>query len=219
MNAEKFSEAMNEIDDRYVEEAIHYRASASGSLSHYGGKRLRRYGAAAAAVVLLMVSSFSVGALAFAREITVEVPEKQEKVVLEEIGLTLLLPDSWEGKYEVVEGVFEPYDSTMWEFCVKSIYDARTPMDESGTDFYRGTLFTIFQCEDHSISAEEFEQSGIAGIGRYLFATQNATYAILYATDVQFDPENTAHMEEWNGMAQSEEEIQVIIANVFTNES
>lgn len=217
MNSEKFSEAMNEIDDKYVEEAIHYGTSASGSLSYYRGKRLKNYVAAAAAVVLLMVSSFSVGALAFAREIIVEVPEEQEKVVLEEIGLTLLLPDSWEGKYEVIEGTFGPSRSAMWEFCVKSIYDARIPMDESGTDFYRGTLFIVFQYADYSMSAEEFEQSGIAGIGRYLFATSNATYAILYATDVQFDPENTAHMEEWNSMEQSEKEIQVIVANILEN--
>ena len=61
-----------------------------------------------------------------------EVAAEQESVILDEIGVTLILPDSWKGRYEIIEGVFEPYQSTMWEFCAKSIYDAQTPTDESG---------------------------------------------------------------------------------------
>ena len=65
------------------------------------------------------------------------------------------------------------------------------------------------------MSAKEFEQSGIAGIGRYLFATENATYVIMYATDVQFDPENSDLMAEWNAMEQSEEEIRFVVDNIL----
>ena len=137
-----------------------------------------------------------------------EVPTEQESIVLEEIGVTLILPDSWKGKYEVIEGVFEPYNSTMWEFCVKSIYDAQTPTDESGQVLYRGTLFTIFQYTDYFMSEKEFEQSGIAGIGRYLFSTKNATYAVMYTTDVQYDWNNAEQKEEWNAMEQSIKDIQ-----------
>ena len=137
-----------------------------------------------------------------------EIPAEQESVVLEEIGVTLILPDSWKGKYEVIEGVFEPYNSTMWEFCVKSIYDAQTPTDESGEVLYRGTLFTIFQYTDYFMSEKEFEQSGIAGIGRYLFSTKNATYAVMYTTDVQYDWNNAEQKEEWNAMEQSIKDIQ-----------
>lgn len=50
------------------------------------------------------------------------------------------------------------------------------------------------------MSEEEFEQSGIAGIGRYLFATENATYALMYTTDVQYDRNNAEQKEEWNAM-------------------
>ena len=32
-------------------------------------------------------------------EVTVEVPVEQETVVLEDFGITLILPDSWKGKY------------------------------------------------------------------------------------------------------------------------
>lgn len=165
----------------------------------------------------VLTSTFCLGATVFAHERIVEVPAKQETVELEEIGLTLILPDSWEGRYEVIEDTFVPSNSKMWEFCVKSIYDAKVPLDESGEFFYRGTLFTVFQCEDYSMSAEEFEQSGIAGIGRYLFATEDATYAVMYATDVQFDLENSEHDEEWTFMEQTEREIQFVISNRLAN--
>ena len=140
-----------------------------------------------------------------------EVLAEQESVILEEIGVTLILPDSWKGKYEVIEGVFEPYKSTMREFCVKSIYEAQTSTDGSGQVLYRGTLFTIFQYTDYFMSEEEFEQSGIAGIGRYLFATENATYALMYTTDVQYDRNNAGQKEEWNAMEQSIKDIQFVV--------
>lgn len=140
-----------------------------------------------------------------------EVPTEQESVVLEEIGVTLILPDSWKGKYEVIEGIFEPYNSTMWEFCAKSIYDAQTPTDESGRVLYRGTLFTIFQYTDYFMSEKEFEQSGIAGIGRYLFSTESATYAVMYTTDLQYDWNNAEQKEEWNAMEQSIKDIQFVV--------
>lgn len=213
MNQKQLSEHIGNIDDRLVRQAE--------SLPNYAAWHRRRWirqFLTAAAALVLMVSSFSAGATAFAREIIIEVPAEQEKVVLEEIGLTLILPDSWKGKYEVIEDTFVPYNSPMWEFCVKSVYDAQAPTDESGELFYRGTLFYVFQYADYCMSVDEFEQSGIAGIGRYLFATENATYAIMYATDVEFDPENTDHMEEWNAMEQSEQEIRFVVDNLLKDE-
>ena len=210
MNKKQLSEHIGNIDDRLVQQA----ERISNYAAQHRQKRIRQFLAAAAAL-LLMVSSFSVGAIAFAHEIIIEVPVEQENVVLEEIGLTLILPDSWKGKYEVIEDIFVPNNSTMWEFCVKSVYNAQTPADESGEVLYRGTLFYIFQYADYCMSAKEFEQSGIAGIGRYLFATENATYVIMYATDLQFDPQNSDLMAEWNAMEQSEEEIRFVVDNIL----
>ena len=206
MNKKQLSEHIGNIDDRLVQQA----EIIPNYVAQHRQKRIRQLLATAAALVL-MISSFSVGAIAFAREVPVE----QENVVLEEIGLTLILPDSWKGKYEVIEDVFVPNNSIMWEFCVKSVYDAQTPADESGQVLYRGTLFYIFQYTNYSMSAEEFEQSGIAGIGRYLFATENATYVIMYTTDLQFDPENSVQMDEFNAMEQSEKEIRFVVDNIL----
>lgn len=50
-----------------------------------------------------MAASFTTGALAFSRETVVEVPAERETLGLAELGLTLILPDSWKGRYELVE--------------------------------------------------------------------------------------------------------------------
>ena len=47
---------------------------------------------AAAVVAALMVGSLVVGALAFSQP-------PQETIVMEDLGLTLLLPDNWKGRY------------------------------------------------------------------------------------------------------------------------
>ena len=155
MNKEQLSQRIGNMDDRLVVQAEH--------VPSYGRQRrssLRRKIAGIAAVIVLMACSGAVGALAFSRETVREVPAQQETVELTGIGVTVLLPDSWAGQYEVVQDSFLPYNSAMWEFCAKSVYEDET--------FYRGSLFTVFQYADYSMSAEEFAQSGLAGIGRYL---------------------------------------------------
>ena len=209
MNEKQFSDRIGNVNDKLVQQA-----EQTPNYGREHRKRSIRQLVAIAATIALMVCSFTVGALAFAKETIVEVPAKQEVVELENIGVTMILPDGWEGKYEVIEDTFVPY-STMWEFCVKSVYDAKVPTDESGDVFYRGSLFTVFQYADYSMSAEEFEQDGLAGIGRYLFATKDATYAVMYTSDVQVDPENTDQKEEWNFMEQTAGEIQFVISNML----
>lgn len=199
MNKEQLSQRIGNMDDRLVAQAEH--------VPNYGRQRrsgLRRKIAGIAAVIVLMACSGAVGALAFSRETVTEVPAQQETVELAGIGVTVLLPNSWAGKYEVVQDSFLPYNSAMWEFCAKSVY-------EDGT-FYRGSLFTVFQYADYSMSAEEFAQSGLAGIGQYLFATEDATYAVMYAGDVQYDPDNAAQQETWYALSQTVQEVRFVIA-------
>lgn len=211
MKREELAERIGNIDDRLICEAGELQIRKDK-----GGKNMVKKLLAMAAVAVLMVCSGAVGAVAFSQETVIEVPAEQELAVLEEIGLTLIFPDSWRGRYEVIEDTFEPYNSPMWEICVKSVYEAKVPADESGEILYRGTLFYVFQCSDYSMSAEEFEEeSGIAGIGRYLFATENATYAIMYTTDVQFDPTDPAQSEEFNFMEQTLSEIKIAASGLM----
>ena len=155
-----------------------------------------------------MVCSGAVGALAFGGER--EVPARQETVELAEIGLTLLLPESWAGRYTVEEGTFAPYGSPMWSFFAKRVHDDGTPEEGGGAPVPQGLLFTVFQCADVSLS-EEFQQGSLAGIGRYLFAMENATFALLCATDVQFDPEDPEQQAEWTALAQGIGEVRFVL--------
>lgn len=206
MKKEELYELLGEVNEAYVK-------GAEEPMKKQAVRSIWTRIGAIAAVLALMLCSGTVGALAFGRERVVEVPAQAETIEMEELGLTLILPDDWKGRYTVVKDTFQPYGTPMWEVCVKLVYDAKTPMIEGEEDlFYRGTLFTVLQCEDHPMSAQEFEEdSGIAGIGRYLFATENATYAILYASDVQFDPDDPAQGEEYTALARSMKEIGVLV--------
>lgn len=214
MNQKQLSEHIGNMDDKLVQQA----EIIPNYTAWHRHKRLRRL-LATAATLALMAASFSVGAIAFARETVIEVPVEQEQVVLEEIGLTLILPDSWKGKYVVIEDTFAPFNSTMWEFCMKSAYDAQTPIieDESGELVYRGTLFYILQRTDYGMTAKEYYEEFYEGIemNRYLFATDNATYEIMYTTDVQYDTTNPDLVDEWNTLEHSEKDIRVVIDNIF----
>ena len=211
MNRKQLADRIGNIDDRLVQQAEDVPNYARLRRE----KRLKRL-AGMAAVLVLMACSGAVGPLAFSRETVTEVPAEQEQVVLREIGVTLLLPDSWKGRYEVVEDTFAPYGSAMWEFCVRSVYEAKTPIEGAGGSFYRGTLFTVLQCADYSMSAEEFAQGGLAGIGQYLFATQDATYAVLYAGDIQFDPTDAEQQQEWYSMAQTAKDIRFVLSDMLS---
>lgn len=210
MKKEDFFEVLGELDDDIVKGAkIPMNKNTQNRISKHSWPKW----GAIAAVVALMVSSFSVGAIAFAKEIVVE----QEIVDLENIGISLILPDEWAGRYTVVEGTFGPYNSPMWEFCVKAVYESGRA-DEIGNVF-RGTLFTVFQYADRPLSIQEFEESGIAGIGRFLLATENATYVILYATDIQFDYTDEAQTSEYNdlmyGYGGLKNSVQLVVHNAL----
>lgn len=211
MKPEQFAERIGSIDGRLVQQA-----QQTPNFGRQHRVRTFRHIMAAMLALVLMGSSFTVGALAFSRETIVEVPvpAEQETIELPEIGLTLYLPDSWKGRYEVVEEIFEPYNSKMWTVCVKKIYDAGDT-DEFGSP-YLGMLFTVFQSEDHPTSPAEFEESGIAGIGRYLFSTETATYACMYASDVQFDLEKVdLYGEEYADMASEMKNIRISVQHLF----
>lgn len=203
MKKEQLAERIGNIDDRLIQEAGQLQNRRKSNRNHISRKIL-----AAAAVMALMVCSGTVGAAAFAKEIMVEVPVPQETITFEEIGITLILPDSWKGRYKVVEGAYGPQETPMWDVCVKSVYDAPVAADEID---YTGTLFSVIRYADYSMSAEEFAGEDIAGIGRYLLSTGDATYAILYTTDVQYDLADPLQAEEFNSLQQTVKEIQIVL--------
>ena len=191
MNGKQLAQHIGNIDEALVEEA---REVPNYALRRR--KTVLRRAVSLAAVLVLMLCSGAVGAVAFRQETEV----RQETVELTELGLTLILPEDWAGRYEVVEDTFAPYGTPMWSFHVKRVYDAKVPLVE-GTDLcYQGLLFTVFQYADTSLSAEEFQESGLA---------------LLYATDIQFDPEDPVQQAEWTEMAQEMGAIRFVLADML----
>lgn len=148
--------------------------------------------AAFAAVLALCLGSMALGALAFSTEriteveVPVEVPVEREIIALEEIGISLILPDSWRGRYVVT-----PQKSgSGCHVYVKMIYDWCADVDEihpepGETDPGYGHLFSVTLCDDTPMTPEEFyAQDGHAAT--YLLSTEDGTYCIGYPTDIQY---------------------------------
>lgn len=161
---------------------------------------------AAAAIVALMAASMAVGALAFSSETVVEipVPAEQESVTLDELGLTLILPDTWKGKYTMEKSEFGNY-----QLYINSIHEANR--DQWGG----GILFYILEIQE-VLTPEQIEDSEWNyAANRYLFATKDSTYLLYYASDVQWNPSDPAQEAEYRQMMQEISQIRIVVDRVL----
>lgn len=201
MNKNQLSEHIGNIDDRLVQNAEKIPDYAT----QHRQKRLRQLLATAAALVL-MISSFTVGATAFAREIVVEVPVEQETLELEGVDFTLILPDSWEGQYAVEKnGInYVVYNPQIKEAV------------SNGEDILDGgVLFTIV-CYEESMTEEQFIENGLDFTAyRYILATSGKTYILHYASDVQYNPEDKEQESLYQKMMSEIKDIQFVVNNIF----
>ena len=154
---------------------------------------------AAAVVAALMVGSLVVGALAFSQP-------PQETIVMEDLGLTLLLPDNWKGRY-----VTELPDSDTCRVYAKAAYEdpALQVTDPDGRTVRGGLLFYIYRME--GFRTPEQAEAEVAMPSEYLFATAEATYLLCYASDVQYNPANKAQAEEYVNLYRQLPDIQVVV--------
>lgn len=200
MNARQLAERIGNIDGGLIEEA----GQRPGGQRRRGGGIMRKI-AAAAAVAVLMLGSGTVGALAFSRETVVEVPAEQESVRLEQIGLTLLLPESWDGKYEV--DFAEDGTCTLY---VKSIREKNAP------EFEMGMLFYIVRW-DGAMTPEQVKESELNfAAHRYLLATGDSTYVLYYASDVQWNPADEEQEAEYRKMEREIRDIRIVVDRAMT---
>lgn len=171
---------------------------------------------AAVALVALMAASMTVGALAFSREtivevpkeveVPVEVPVEPETIVMEELGLTLILPDSWRAKY-----VVEYYEDNTCTVYVKSIYeDEAGNVEIDGKIYHAGMLFYLYRL-DGGWTPQELEAE-IPMPHIYLLATADSTYLLCYASDVQW---TDGHQEEYEAMDLESTSIRVMVNGVL----
>lgn len=203
MNKKQLCEYIGEIDDRLIEQAEH--------IPDYGRrhrKKIVRRLSAIAAAAALMICSFSAGAMAFAKENVVKVLVEPETVSLEDIGLTMILPDSWKGKYSV-----EKKDRNYIVYNEK----IRESTRNSGDEYFGGILFYIV-CYDTPMTPEQFVKNGYDLTGyRYLFATKNNTYILHYASDVQWNPEDPKQEAAYTEMSSQIEDIRFVVDHALVD--
>ena len=186
MNPKKLSDCIENSDNRLVQQAQQIPNYAQ----QHRKKRLRSW-TAVAACIALMVCSFCVGAFAFARETVVEVPIEQETLTIEELGLTLILPDSWKGQYALMQ------DELGKEYLIynPTIRKALVGNDEN---LIGGMLFYIRRW-DYALC-------------QYIMTTKDGTYLLYYASDVQCTPET---MEEYRQMESEIGDIRFVVDNAL----
>lgn len=113
--------------------------------------------------------------------------EAMEQVELSDIGVTLFLPEDWKGRY----GVDPPGKGYYDFYSVYSIEVREAFSRESGLEDAGGVLFFIKKW-DQPLSREEWrDPSGQWNYAqnRYIKATEDGTYLLYYASDVQYTPE------------------------------
>lgn len=198
MNNRQLSEHIGNIDDRVIKQAEQIPDYAA----MHRKKRWRNI-FTGVAVLVLMLSSFSVGAIAFAHENIVKVPVEKEIVELEGTNLSLTLPDSWAERYSV--------EKRGNNFIVY------VPQIRNGKSDFEGILFTIV-CYENSMTEEQFIEAGLDFTAyRYILATSNKTYILHYASDVQYDPADEKMENSYQEMMSEIKDIQFTVNDLFQN--
>lgn len=189
MKREQSSKQIENVGDRFFEKTEH----------NNGIKQFL----VIAVVLVLMMCSFGVGAVSFAKETIVEVPVDQEAIPIDEIGLTVILPDEWKGKY----GVELNEDGTGCAVYVKDIHDGNGEMAGLGYLFWIGQAAT-----DKPMTPEELYAWSPTPCN-YLFSTADATYILEKHSDIQYAPSDSAEAELYMYMSNQISELKFQINN------
>jgi len=147
-----------------------------------------------AAVLVLMVGSFTIGAIAMAKETIVYVEKEQEIIKVGDSGITLILPETWKEKYGV-----EQYGNEVivYHLATRESFDDGT---------YGGDLFRIFCIEERFPMDYVFPYPGFT-----IAITETHTYVFNYPSDVQFDRNNPAAMTEYMELSDDIKNIEIVM--------
>lgn len=197
MRGNEFLDKMGLVDAALIEEADRMPCRRAKS-----GRPVWRKIAAFAALVSLMVCSGAVGALAFGGGTVVLTPAEQETIELEAIGLTLILPDSWKGKYSV------EMDADGEGCCVYALF----PHESANGWGERGYLFWVGQAYDEPLTPQQLQERSPAPC-IYLFATSEDTYDLKLASDVAYDPSDPEIAGLYTAMYEQISDIRFVVSN------
>ncbi len=199
MNSRKLADRIGNIDSRLIQQA---ESLPDYSLRHRRNIFYRLM--ACAATIVLMLGSFAAGATVFAKEAAV----LQESVSLEEIGLTLLLPEEWEGNYSVEMGEMD--GGYLYTFYDNKIHGQEGEWSDGGALFYIGTYGNTPMTE-----AELDAEHDHAYAYKYLFSTNTTNYIMVYVSDVQYDPADAKMAQHYEMLTRSIHNIKIVLENAL----
>lgn len=200
MNGRNLADRIGNIDDRLI-----WQAEGLRNFQARRRNRMIMRLAAGAAVAVLMLGSFAAGASVFAREAA-----EPEMVLLDEIGLTLILPDDWKGNYEVEMNEME--GGYLYTF-----YDSRIH-GQGGEWADGGALFYIGAYGDRPMTQEEMEAANVldgAVPYQYLCSTRNTNYIMVDVTDMQYDPGDAEMAKGYGELIGGIEDIRFVLEDVW----
>jgi hypothetical protein len=189
MKREQLSNRIGNIEDRLIEQA----ENAPNFGRQQRNRNIRRM-VSIAAVLVLMVGSFTIGAIAMAKDVIVYVEKEQEIITVGDSGISLILPDSWKEKYGV-----EQYGNEV------IVYHLAT-RESFGDGTYGGDLFRIFCLEERFPLDYVFSYPGFT-----IAITETHTYVFNYPSDVQFDWNNPAAMTEYMELSDDTKNIEIVM--------
>jgi hypothetical protein len=134
---------------------------------------------------------------------------EQETVTLEEIDLTLILPDSWKDQYSIEK------DGQNYIFYHTQ---TRESIGEEGEPFGGGVLFYIV-CYEGAMTPDQFVENGLDFVPySYLFSTKDNTYVLCHASDVQWNLDDPEQADAYQQMAAQVENIQFVVDNALAGQ-
>ncbi len=199
MNSRKLADRIGNIDSRLIQQAENL---PDYSLRHRRNIFYRLM--ACAATIVLMLGSFAAGATVFAKEAAIT----QESVSLEEIGLTLLLPEEWKGNYSVEMGEMD--GGYLYTFYDNEIHGQEGEWSDGGALFYIGTYGNTPMTE-----AELDAEHHHAYAYKYLFSTNTTNYIMVYVSDVQYDPADAKMAQHYEMLTRSIHNIKIVLENAL----
>ena len=203
MNKEQLSERIGNIDDRLVQQAEripNYR-------KRQWRKTIRQLAACAAALVL-MAGSFAMGMMVQADRTVTRDPAGIGIIDLtDELGILMLLPESWKDDWDGGFGVDARQDGS-YGIYNREIRNACMASDDNAF-IQGGILFYVVRLPGQ-LTEEQIKAKGEKGCV-YIAATGEYTYLLYYENGVQYTPDTE---EKYLRMQSEVKEIQFIISDI-----
>ena len=203
MTSEQLSERIGNIDDKLVQQA----ERIPNYQKRHRRKRIGRL-AACAAALLLMAGSFVAGVMVEAHRTITRDPVGIGVIDLtDELGIHMLLPESWREDWDDGFGVEARQDGS-YSIYSKEIRSACMASDDD--DFiWGGILFSVARLSGQ-LTEEQVRETGEKGCV-YIAATRESTYMLYYEQDVQYTPDTE---EKYLRMQAEVKDIQFIINEI-----